>query len=376
MRVVYANAAKFASAGIGSIAYQFAQAIYRAGCLQQAIIAYTDGHDLPPCKVTAFPWMRAVARLARDNAPWRDATFDRFASFFIRPCDIFHGWSHQCLHSLRRARALGAITFVERQNSHERNQQRLVKEEFERWGFRDHEPVRPWGMRRGLAEFEITDFITVPSLFAYESMLAEGIPEHRLFLVPYGVDPTRFIPGEPPEGVFRLLFVGQVSLRKGVPYLLQAWEQLHLPRAELWLAGRVTPDAEQFVAPYRDRPSICFLGHVREVASLYRQVSAFVLPSIEEGSALVTYEAMASGLPLIFTRNSGAVSRDGIEGFRVPIREVDALAAAVERLYQDPDLRREMGQAGRERAEEYTWEAAGHRLLAVYQEALLRRGGS
>ena len=369
MKVIYTHAAKFGGAGIGSIAYQFVRAIYRAGHLHRAIIAYTDGHDLPPDKVIAFPWMRGVARLARDNHPLRDTAFDWFAARFVQPCDIFHGWSDQCLYSLRRAKALGAVTFIERQNSHTRALYHLVKEEFERWGFQRYEPVRPLGMHRSMAEFEIADFINVPSPFAYESMLREGIPNDRLFLIPYGVDTARFTPGEPPKDIFRLLFVGQVSLRKGVPYLLQAWERLRLPRAELWLAGRVTPDAEQVVAPYRKHSTIRFLGHVRDISPIYRQASAFVIPSIEEGSALVTYEAMASGLPLIFTYNSGAVARDGIEGIQIPIRDVDALAAAIERLYRNPDQRREMGLAGRKRAEEYTWEAAGRRLLAAYQQA-------
>jgi len=373
VRVVYTHAAKFGGAGIGSIAYQFVRAIHRAGYLERAIVGYATDHDLPPEKVVTFPWMRVIARLARDQHLIRDALFDWVAAAILPEGGLFHGWAHQCLRSLGRAREQGMITFVERPNSHDRYQKRLLWEEFERWG---EQVRRSWAraIARGLMEFERADFITVPSRFAYESMLAEGIPEERLFLVPYGVDVARFTPGDPPRGVFRLLFVGQVSLRKGVPYLLQAWERLHLPRAELWLAGRVTPDARRVVAPYRDHPTIRFLGHVRDVPAVYHQASTFVLPSIEEGSALVTYEAMAAGLPLIFTPNTGAVARDGVEGFQVPIRDVDALAAAIERLYRDPGLRREMGRAARERAEEYTWEAAGERLLAAYQEALRRRG--
>lgn len=376
MRVIYTQAARFAGPGIGSIAYQFVRFLHRAGCLQRAIVGYTARHDLPPEKVRTFPWMRLVARVARDNLPLRDAVFDFAATRALEPCDIFHGWSHQCLRSLRRAKEMGAITFVERPNTHDRYQHRLLEEEFRRWGFQGYEPVRPWGMRRGLAEFDMADFIIVPSRFAYESMIAEGVSGERLFLIPYGVDVERFRPGTPPEDVFRLLFVGQVSLRKGVPYLLQAWTRLNLPRAELWLVGRVTPDAAHVVQPYRDHPTIRFLGHVADPAPLYRQASAFVLPSIEEGSALVTYEAMASGLPLVFTYNTGAVARDGIEGLQVPIRDVDALAAAIERLYTDPELRREMGRAARKRVQAYTWESAGEKLLAAYDEALKRKGGT
>ncbi len=374
MRVVYTHATRLAGAGIGSIAYQFLRVLHRAGVLEQAIVAYGNPGDLPPERLRVFPWMRAVAWLARDYQPLRDALFDWAASRRLPAADLFHGWSHQCLRSLGRARALGMVTVVERQNSHDLHQARLLEEEFRRWGIR-RKPVWGWGMKRGLAEFAVADFITVPSPFAYESMVREGIGEDRLFLVPYGVDVERFRPpDDPPSGPFRALFVGQVSLRKGVPYLLEAWDRLRLPRAELWLAGRITPDARPVVRPYLRHPAIRFLGHVRDVPALYRQAHLFVFPSLEEGSALVTYEAMASGLPLVFTYNSGAVARDGVEGIQVPIRDVEALAAAIERVYRDPRLRRRLGEAGRRRALEHTWEAAGERLLAAYREALRRKG--
>ncbi len=375
MRVVYAISTKFAGAGIGSIAYQFVRYIHRAGFLEKAVVGYEAAHDIPRERVRSFPWMRVVARLARDYAPVRDTVFDLVATRAIPPCDIFHGWSHQCLYSLQRAKARGAITFVERPNSHDLYQDRLLREEYERWGYRPPRRMRAWGIRRGLKEYNLADYITVPSAFAYKSMVAEGIPEERLFLVPYGVDVKRFRPGTPPSLRFRLLFVGQVSLRKGVPYLLQAWEQLRLREAELWLVGRITPDARRVVAPYRDHPTIRFLGHVTDTPSVYQQASAFVLPSIEEGSALVVYEAMASGLPVIFTPHTGAVARDAIEGFEVPIRDVDALAASIERLYKDKTLRVEMGRAARERALEFTWEAAGHRLVEAYRRAIALKSG-
>lgn len=373
MNVTYTHATNLSGSGIGSIAAHFVRAIQRAGHLQQAIAAYGRLPDIPPHQLRTFPWMTLVARLARDNAPWRDAIFDRTASFFIPECDIFHGWSHQCLYSLKAAKARGAVTFVERQNSHDRVQYQLVQAEFERWGFSGHEPVRGWGMQRGLAEYALTDFFTVPSPFVYDSMIAQGISAEQLFLVPYGVDITQFTPGAPPTDVFRLLYVGRVSLRKGIPYLLQAWRRLNLPRAELWIAGRVTADAETVIAPYQQDPTIRFLGHVRESADLYRRASAFAFPSIEEGSALVTYEAMAAGLPMIFTYNSGAVARSGVEGIQVPIRDVDALAEAIERLYRSPALRREIGQAARQRAAAYTWEAAGQHLLTAYETGLNRQ---
>lgn len=372
MQVIYANGAKFAGPGIGSIAHQFARALHETGHLQQAIVGYSEHHGLPAEKVQEFPWMRLVARLARDNHPVRDTIFDFAASRFITETDVFHGWSDQSLRTLQKARQHGAVTFIERPNSHPRNQERILREEYDRWGFSERHPVRPRGMERATAEFELADYITVPSRFAYDSMLAEGVSAEKVHLVPYGVDVKRFHPEQRRPNTFRLLFVGQVSLRKGVPYLLEAWRQLSLPEAELWLAGRITPDAEQAVAPYRNDLTVRFLGHVRQMEETYRQVSAFVLPSLEEGSALVTYEAMASALPLIITPNTGAVARDDIEGILTPIRDVSALSMAIERLYENPDLCIAMGAAGRKRAEQYTWDAAGQVLIETYRQVVSR----
>jgi glycosyltransferase involved in cell wall biosynthesis len=322
--------------------------------------------------------MGLLARLARDHHPLRDAAFDRWGSRLVDECDLFHGWSHQCLHSLERARALGAVTLVERQSSHERVTARVLQEEYDRWGFEGHAAVRPLGLERGLAEYETADYIVVPSPFVHAGFLREGVAAERLFLVPNGVDVDHFTPAtvSPRPDRFVLLFAGQVSLRKGIPYLLQAWRRLGLPGAELWLAGRVVPNSRALAAAHAGDPTIRFLGQVRDLRPLYRQASAFVLPSIEEGSALVTYEAMACGLPLIYTYPTGAVARDGVDGIEIPGRDVDALAAAIERLYREPELRRVLGHNGRRQAEAYTWRRAAERLLAAYEKAVAGREAS
>jgi glycosyltransferase involved in cell wall biosynthesis len=103
---------------------------------------------------------------------------------------------------------------------------------------------------------------------------------------------------------------------------------------------------------------------------LYQQASVFVLPSLSEGSAKVTYEAMACGLPVIVTPNAGAEIKDGMEGFLVPPRGVDELQEKLLCLYGHEKLRQEMGQAARALAERYTWEHRSRLLLSAYQRAL------
>jgi len=117
---------------------------------------------------------------------------------------------------------------------------------------------------------------------------------------------------------------------------------------------------------YADLPGVRTVGFLGAPAAAYQQADIFVFPSIEEGSALVTDEAMACGLPVVTTPNAGSVVRDGVEGFIVSIRDPDALAERIDQLRSDADLRREMGYAARTRATQFTWEIRGETLARYY----------
>jgi len=111
------------------------------------------------------------------------------------------------------------------------------------------------------------------------------------------------------------------------------------------------------------------ISHVpySELPRYYQSADIFVYPSLHEGSALAIYEALASGLPVITTHNSGSVVRDGVEGFIVPIREIEALKERILFLYQNKDIREQMSSQARKRAESFTWQAYRQRLGALAQ---------
>lgn len=370
MRVIYTSAPKLGGAGLGYSAYQLALGIQEAGYLAKLICGYAAPNDIDPRLLRTFPLFKAVAWLARDHTYLRDVSFDIMAARFIGRCDVVHGWSHQCLYTLRRAKSLRALAFLECQNSHDLTRLELMAEERERFGYRRHDPFTRLDLRRGLAEYDIADFLTVPSQFVYDSMIARGIPENKLVLNPRGVDINHFRPQSSAAKTFRVLFIGKLGLRKGVAYLLDAWNQLRLPRGELVLAGRVAPDGKALLARYLDADGVKLLGHVADPAALYNSAAVFAFPSIEEGSAKVTLEALACGLPVITTPNSGSVVRDGREGFLIPIRDVEALRERIVCLYENPNLRHQMGEAARARAEEYTWDQSRRRLLEAYERVV------
>jgi glycosyltransferase involved in cell wall biosynthesis len=155
----------------------------------------------------------------------------------------------------------------------------------------------------------------------------------------------------------RLLFVGQIGQRKGISYLLEAARRTAAQGDSLTLVGQIQGSGRALV-PYRD--GFRHVPHVPrvELREIYRQADVFVFPTLVEGMGIVVLEAMASGLPVITTPNGpGDIVRDGVDGFLVPPRDVDAIVERLERLRADPQLRQEMARNARIRAQEFTWDA-------------------
>jgi glycosyltransferase involved in cell wall biosynthesis len=176
-----------------------------------------------------------------------------------------------------------------------------------------------------------------------------------------------------PRNPFRVCFVGRVEIAKGLPYLLQAWNQLELPNAELVLVGEVAEEMQPFLKRWA-LPNVRVTGLLpaAEVAEWYRQSHLLAFPSVNEGLARAVFEAMASGLPVVATDLSGAEDciNPGVEGNVVPARSVEALAAAILWHSKNAEAAAEMGKAARARIErEFTLDHYVNRALAMYRAA-------
>ncbi len=216
-------------------------------------------------------------------------------------------------------------------------------------------------------EHQAADLILCPSEFVLESMVAVGVPREKLRLVPYGYEPPASLPIRSPwdgKRPLRLLFVGSVTLRKGVQYLALALERLRGLPVETRIVG---PLAIQEAGRRRLAAVAQLTGQVPrpEVAQHYQWADLLVFPSLCEGSATVIYEALAYGLPVITTFNAGSVVRDGLEGYLVPIRDPEAIAAKIEHLAQNPDLLAWLSHNARQRAREFGWERYAERLISA-----------
>lgn len=371
-RVIYSIGARLGGGGIGWIAFQAVRGIYRSGLLDRLLVSSSAQSDIPPSLIRQWGWPgRGLKFLgAKDSTgliEFVDALlFDAWTAAHLPDADIFHGWNGLCLHTLRRAKARGLLTVVDRASSHPRTQRRLLHAEAERWGM--HPRLPRWNYRRSLRDTAEADYVVVPSAFAWESHVAEGVPAERLIESPFGVDLDHYVPAtESGDRPFRALFAGQVTLRKGVPDLLAAWARLGWTDAELWIAGNPSAEVRRLLPRFGAASGVRWFGHVRNLAEIMREVDCFVFPSIEEGSALVTYEALATGLPVVTTASAGSVVRHEQDGFIVPVHDPETVADSLRHLRDDPTLRQTFARSARRRAEGYPWDAYGSRLVAAYR---------
>ena len=218
-------------------------------------------------------------------------------------------------------------------------------------------------------EWKSADLIVCGSEFVRDGIAKCGGPVEKCVVVPYGVDVTnakaesRKLKAEMGRELLRVLTVGAVGLRKGSPYVLEAARQMK-GKAEFRMVGGigVTREAE---AQLREHLELTGAVPGTELARHFAWADVFLLPSLCEGSATVTYEALAHGLPVICTPHTGSVVRDSVEGFIVPIQDAAVIVDRLQRLRDDSDLLTQMSRNAAARARKFTVAAYGDRLTAA-----------
>jgi glycosyltransferase involved in cell wall biosynthesis len=383
-QLLYATSARIGGSGLDAVALESLRAAESAGCLGRALAYGNRESEIPVAKIRSLRWhpVRLLSWLetqyyygakkhALDAAAAREIARGEY--------DLFHGWSGECVQSLRTAQERGLRTLIEIPTWHRHKGKskpaRFTKSE------RERDEARGWQRWKNgllvtrqqmLEEYDRADLLLVLSEKAEETFLAAGIPKEKLFRHHRGVDVERFKPAPAPPEIFRAVFVGALIKRKGVHHLLEAWHRLALPNAELVFAGTAHEEIQPALREFAN-DSVTVLGFVPRVEVVYRSAGVHIFPSSCEGSAKATYEAAACGLPQITTREAGDVVLDGVNGLLVPPDDTDALAAAIEKLYRDRDLCARLGAAGRERVtSNFTWEHFRARLLDAYRAAMGR----
>lgn len=316
----------------------------------------------------------------KDKQTWlADEVLHNFGCWIarkVKTCDIFDALSGCGLDAGKQVQLGGGLWFCNSGSSHILFQKSILEEEHTRW---NSPPLffSPKGVERVLAEYENADYIVVPSEFVRRTFINQGINRGKVVKVPFGVSLTLFSPKPKLDQKFRILFVGQASIRKGIGYLFQALKPLvEAGQIELWLIGSLDPSADCLLRRYADIFLYKGVMPRDRLSEVYSQGSALVLPSVEEGLSLVQAQAMACSLPVIATPNTGAedLFTNGVEGFVVPAQDSQAIRERVEYLIDHPDQREEMGCAALNRVKELGgWNQYGENALMAYRLSLEKR---
>jgi hypothetical protein len=223
------------------------------------------------------------------------------------------------------------------------------------------------------AEWQRATLIVVNSEWSRSSLEKQGVPSEKLRVLPLAYDaPVVAHRTKSLQSEKTVLWLGQVVLRKGIQYLMSAARMLQRERLRFVVAGPIGISKEAI----RSAPSnMSFLGPVTRdrVSSLYQSADLFVFPTLSDGFGVTQLEAMAHGLPVIATRNCGAVVEHGVNGLIVPASDPHALAAAIMELAFDPQRLESMSLASIETARSYSVQALSVRLQSVLNELPERR---
>jgi len=307
---------------------------------------------------------------------WAKVEQDRRSRMVLDNADIFMFYSGCGLDSCNFYKNEGIITVVEAVNSHVDYQEELLKEECLSSGL-SPQPFYKKDKERRMCEYEIADYILLPSNFVKNSFLKYGFPEEKLIKVPYGFN--NLFEGSKlivKEDTFTVLYVGSISIRKGLRYLIEAFSQWKYKNKKLVIVGpkaKIT-GIEKVSIPEGVTFTGVLKGELLEKA--YKNADVFCLPSIEEGLALVLGEALSYGVPIIATENSGAsdIIEDGREGFIIPIRDAKAIKERLEKLADDFCLYTEMKKNSVRKARILNgWEQTGELLVDSLAKLKKRR---
>lgn len=245
-------------------------------------------------------------------------------------------------------------------STHYDNASAILAEEYAKVGIQTQNPVDQFLIWRDKKEHRRSDALIVPSVACAETYERHPDCKGKTRVVGFGVDSELFHPPEKPADQFRVLYAGGNWARKGLHYLLKAWQQLQLDGV-LTVVG-TTP----LYSVWRTH----WAGWIpdEQVPQTYRTHPVFCLPTLEEGQALVVLEAMASGCAVITTKESGAPITDGYDGLIIPSRSPEAIEGALKALYESPGMRETLGKNARKKAEQLTWEKFGEGVVKVLEE--------
>ncbi|MBD2292500.1 glycosyltransferase family 4 protein [Anabaena sphaerica FACHB-251] len=352
------------------------------------LTVFCSGLTVPKTDFTVYPvgnspWSKRLLStpILRRRNDWAvllsDLYFDHQVSEKLKsyPCDLIMGVAGQTNLAFKAAKAQGAKAWLYCLNNYLPFMQQQIQQELDFLSDPTVATMNPKMLKRFAEECQQADLIIVLSEVAKQTFIQAGLAPEKVKVVTPFVDTQKFHPTVKNDQVFRVLYVGTIEPRKGIPYLFQAFLQADIPNSELLIVGGAsTRGLRQFMTETLNKHTNIkqeFWNFSQDdPTEVFGKSSVLVLPSVEDGFGLVALEAMACGLPVIVTSNCGVadVVNHGINGFIAPPRDVKTMANQLRFLAENESIRREMGKVARINSQQYNQALYQHRLRKIFLE--------
>lgn len=379
------------------VLYSFPHAIGAPGigvtAIHQVLGLLDRGHDVTVIATSlhksAPPLPRSLTTMSMGGlrVPHRTVGMDRAMAYHDRQAarylrrrpqafDLVHCWPGATTRTAQAATAAGIASVREVPNTHTAHAYGVMAEVCDSLGVQlprgSSHRLNVERLAREEAEYSAALRLLAPSDPVAKTFTDRGFEPERLLRHRYGFDPLAFTPREEPRiGPLHAVFMGSVDPRKALHLALEAWRRAGAAdRARFSIYGKVMEGYQPTISPYLSLPGVNLCGFTADVPRALRASDVLVLPSFEEGSALVTYEAQGCGVVPLVSEASGAACTHNVTGLIHRTGHVEELAGHIRLLMDEPErlqiLRRNVLAA----RGKLTWAAAAERLEQCYQEAI------
>ena len=369
----------------GSLSGQLGHCVsrYRAVATNRIVGGISASH------LSSHPFAEVAARVVGECGNLLGQRGAKYAALFFghdlavaagswpRETDAVYAYEDAALATFRKAKRLKNIACVwDLPLPSHQSLERIWDEEFRRWpgamGSRPHaEPA--WKIARKNEELQLADVVSVASAHTRRSVEELGVTK-PIAVAPYGFPLESFQPkANPNQGPLTVLSVGTHDLRKGTPYLLEAWRQAGIRDARLKLVGPLKLTSaflQQYEGLFEHLPHV----PKAELEAHYQSADLLAFPTLGDGFGLVIQEAMTCGTPVATTRMGGGPEciDHGVDGWILPERNLEALVEHFRFCAQNRDAVHEVGRQARQKAESRNWKDAGDVFVAELGHALAR----
>ena len=293
----------------------------------------------------------------------------------LKQGDIAYLWPSITLATYQRLKKRGCKIIYEGVNTHEAHSKAILDRAYTQLNLPFTHGVTTEKIKVESAKLALADYIFSCSPIMTQSMLSNGISPHKLLQTSYGLGQKSMIDGvyskaSIPNKTPTFIFVGSISVRKGVHLLLDYWVKAKL-NAKLQLVGTIEPAIKNLVEKYLMQENIEHIPYTNDLASIYKNADVFVLPSLEEGSPLVTYMAFGAGLPLLVSpMGGGGVVTNGEDAVVIDPHDEATWIAQLQHLAEDAEFRTKLARQSKLKAPYYLWDAVAKRRLDLLVNAL------